>query len=67
MAVTPAEPESVKAGTELRCPEPVVFRNGEERPGHLFAVLLRGQEPSYIQPDNLIELACWACSREDSG
>ena len=59
-----AEPESVRVGTELRCPEPVRFRNGEERPGHLFAVVRSNpQEPSYVQPGNLIELACWACRK----
>lgn len=69
------EPESVQAGIDLRCPEPVVFRSGEERPGHLFAVLrgdhLRGegQTPTYVHPGNLIELACWACRkrRRDAG
>lgn len=64
-SAAPAEPESVRAGegVELRCPEPVEFRNGELRQGHLFAVLLRGQQPTYVQPDNLIELACWACRK----
>jgi hypothetical protein len=66
--MTQDEPVSVRAGTELRCPEPVVFRSGEERPGHLFAVVLSNQlgspqEPSYVQPGNLIELACWACRK----
>ena len=59
------EPTSVRAGAELRCPEPVVFHSGEERQGHLFAVLRSSgpQEPSYVQPGNYIELACWACRK----
>ena len=63
--MTQDEPVSVQAGAELRCPEPVRFRSGEERQGHLFAVLRSSspQEPSYVQPGNLIELACWACRK----
>jgi len=40
---------------ELRCPS---------NPSRLFARLkLSGEHPSYIQPDNLIEMACWDCRK----
>lgn len=57
----PDAPPSVRV--ELRCPEPV-RRGGECRPGKLFSVLhLNGDKPSYIQPDNLIEMYCLDCKR----
>lgn len=41
---------------DLRCPE---------NPGKLFARLIQsGEKPSYIQPDNLIEMACWYCRKQ---
>lgn len=40
---------------DLRCPA---------NPSRLFARLrLIGEQPSYIQPDNLIEMACWDCRK----
>lgn len=57
------EPESVRV--ELRCPEPVRTRDGGCNPGHLFAKLIvAGEQPSYVQPDNLIEMACSNCRRQ---
>ena len=44
------EPETVR---ELRCPL------GARR---LFAIMRqRGERPSYVQPDNLIEFSCYDC------
>lgn len=41
---------------DLRCPS---------NPSKLFAKLrLSGEQPSYIQPDNLIEMACWDCRKK---
>lgn len=55
------EPESVRV--ELRCPAHVHTATGCH-PGKLFATLqLTGEEPSYIQPDNLIVLACLDCKQ----
>lgn len=55
----PDAPPSVRV--EVRCPVP---QRGC-RPGKLFAVLMMsGQEPSYIHPDNLIEMACLDCKQE---
>lgn len=46
---------------DLRCPEPD-WRNGHPFPGQLLARLrLTGGQPSFIQPDNLIELPCDDC------
>ncbi len=57
-----SEPESVRV--EIRCPQPVRTRNGECSPGHLFAILVcSGGKPSYIQPDNLVEMACSNCRK----
>lgn len=43
------EPEVV----DLRCPV---------NPSRLFARLrIAGEKPSFIQPDNLIEMSCWDC------
>lgn len=56
------EPESVHV--ELRCPQPVTTRRGDCSPGHLFAKLvIAGEVPSYVKPDNLIEMACSNCRK----
>lgn len=55
--VTEAEAEVV----DLRCPVPDK-RNGHLVPGQLLAKLrLAGLRPSFIQPDNLIEMPCDDC------
>lgn len=47
---------------ELRCPDGPE-RNGYCHPGKLLAKLrLAGRKPSYVQPDNLIEMQCDECS-----
>jgi hypothetical protein len=47
---------------EVRCPIPTELPNGHCRPGRLLLKLrLAGGVPSYIQPDNLIELSCEDC------
>lgn len=57
----PDAPPSVRV--EVRCPEPLV-KYGRCSPGKLFTVLyLNGDQPSYIQPDNLIEMYCLDCKR----
>lgn len=57
----PGEPESVRV--EIRCPRPVVKR-GVCHPGKLFAVMYgSGETPTWIQPDNLIEMSCLDCKR----
>lgn len=46
---------------DLRCPQPVT-RNGFCHPGRLLARLrLAGQQPSFVQPDNVIEMPCEEC------
>lgn len=46
---------------DLRCPEPD-WRNGHPFPGQLLARLrMAGGQPSFIHPDNLIELPCGDC------
>jgi len=53
-----AEPELV----DLRCPSDLPGRDGECHPGRLLArVLASGERPSYVHPDNLIELVCPDC------
>lgn len=65
MTDLPDAPPSVRV--EIRCPEPVRKR-GQCHPGKLFTVLhLAGEQPSYIQPDNLIEMACLDCKRAELG
>jgi hypothetical protein len=55
--VTPAVEE-----VEVRCPVPQELPGGHCRPGRLLLKLLvTGERPSYVQPDNLIELACEDC------
>lgn len=40
-------------------------RTEECNPGKLFTVLhLAGEEPTYVQPENLIEMACLDCKRQ---
>jgi hypothetical protein len=47
---------------EVRCPVGVEFNDGSCRPGRLLLKLrLAGEMPSYIHPDNHIELACEDC------
>jgi hypothetical protein len=47
---------------EVRCPVPQTLPTGECRPGRLLFKLLRaGTPPSWVHPDNLIELACEDC------
>jgi hypothetical protein len=49
---------------EVRCPVPVERPGGDCRPGRLLLKLrLTGEQPSFVQPDNLIELACEDCTR----
>ena len=57
----PDEPPSVRV--EIRCPEPRYW-DGSCHPGKLFAVLhAAGQQPSYVHPENLIEMACAECKK----
>jgi hypothetical protein len=47
---------------EVRCPVPKPLPSGHCRPGQLLMKLrLSGEQPSYVHPDNLIELACEDC------
>lgn len=47
---------------EVRCPVPVKLPSGHCIPGRLLLKLLvSGERPSYVHPDNLIELACEDC------
>jgi hypothetical protein len=47
---------------EVRCPVPQELPGGECRPGKLLLKLrLNGGVPSYVHPDNLIELSCDDC------
>lgn len=49
------------ATVDLRCPEPVT-RNGYCHPGKLLAKLrLSGVAPSFVHPDNVIEMPCEEC------
>ena len=55
---TDAAPELV----DLRCPSDLPGRDGDCHPGRLLArVRGAGEQPSYVHPDNLIELACADC------
>jgi hypothetical protein len=48
---------------ELRCPQPAAW-DSEHHPGRLLArLVLDGGRPSFVQPDNLIEMACSDCKR----
>jgi hypothetical protein len=47
---------------EIRCPVPQQLPGGHCKPGKLLMKLLvAGELPSYVHPDNLIELACDEC------
>lgn len=47
---------------EVRCPVPKALPSGHCIPGQLLMKLrLSGEIPSYVYPDNLIELACEDC------
>lgn len=47
---------------EIRCPATVPLPNGYCPPGKLLMKLLvLGETPSYVHPDNLIELPCEDC------
>lgn len=47
---------------EVRCPVPQPLPGGHSRPGKLLMKLLvSGESPSFVHPDNLIELACDEC------
>jgi len=53
-----AEPELV----DLRCPSDLPGRDGACHPGRLLArVRAAGERPSWVHPDNLIELSCDDC------
>ena len=47
---------------EVRCPVPKPLPGGDCRPGRLLLKLrLGGEVPSFVHPDNLIEMACEDC------
>lgn len=47
---------------EVRCPVPTELPGGACKPGPLLLKLrLGGGMPSFVHPDNLIELSCDAC------
>lgn len=47
---------------EVRCPVPTELPGGGCKPGPLLLKLrLNGEVPSWVHPDNLIELACDSC------
>lgn len=47
---------------EVRCPVPQQLPHGDCLPGKLlFKLRLSGEIPSYVYPDNLIELPCEHC------
>ena len=49
---------------EVRCPVPYKLPDGHCLPGKLFLKLrISGELPSYVHPDNLIELACEDCAK----
>jgi hypothetical protein len=49
---------------ELRCPVEYPRNDGTCHPGKLLAQLyLTGTRPSFVQPDNLIEMPCTDCMR----
>lgn len=50
------------AEVEVRCPVGEELPNGFCRPGRLLLKLrIAGELPSFVHPDNLIELACEDC------
>lgn len=47
---------------EVRCPVGYQLPDGHCRPGRLlFKLQMAGEPPSFVQPDNLIELPCDDC------
>lgn len=49
---------------EVRCPRDHYRPDGTCNPGRLLGqLILAGEDPSYLQPDNLIVLACNDCKR----
>ena len=47
---------------QLRCPSDLPGRDGRCHPGRMLAkVYLAGERPSFVHPDNLIELKCAEC------
>lgn len=61
MAISVAEQELDLA--DLRCPgAELPGRDGRHHPGRLLAkVYLSGEQPTFVHPDNLIELPCNDC------
>ena len=54
--------EMEQTEVEVRCPVPQRLPDGECKPGPLLLKLrLGGEIPSWVHPDNLIELSCDAC------
>jgi hypothetical protein len=52
---------------DLRCPGNVPWSadSDECTPGHLLARLrIAGEKPSFVHPENLIEMACPDCKRD---
>lgn len=50
---------------EIRCPVPQPLPGGGCKPGKLLMKLLvAGESPSFVHPDNLIELACEDCRKQ---
>jgi hypothetical protein len=49
---------------DVRCPAGVPREDGTCKPGALLTkIILSGERPSYVHPDNLIELYCEDCTR----
>lgn len=58
-------PDMTAEEVELRCPAGPE-RNGYCHPGKLLAKLrLAGERPSFIHPDNLVEMPCEECSARE--
>jgi hypothetical protein len=50
---------------DVRCPAGFLRADGTCTPGRLlFKIRQRGEKPSYVHPDNHIELYCDACTRK---
>lgn len=49
---------------EVRCPVPHKLPDGHCLPGKLlFKLRISGELPSFVHPDNLIELSCEDCAK----
>jgi len=60
--MTPTAALDDQTEVEVRCPVPWVGGSGRCRPGRLlFKLRLSGAVPSFVHPDNLIELQCEDC------